>query len=153
MSSMIRQAHHTITTMLLLGTLDSSETFADSDAVTTVACSAVISIDDAWLEAVLDNLALAHLPRAELGQLLARLEALEQAHDARPSGPSDRRPQYKIIVGDHFDDVFNAHGMRAPDTMTPDNVLDAIETAGRHFSVEGHRAALQQLVFFISGNL
>ena len=140
--------------MLLLGTIDSAEGFADSDAITTVACSAVITIDDGWLEALLDNLALANLPRSQLVELLERLEALERnLEHSQAARASERTPQYKIVVGDHFDGAFNAHGMRAPDAMNPDNVLETIDAAARHFAAEGYCTALQQLVFFISGNL
>ena len=132
---------------------DTSEAFADSDAVTTVSAAAVIVIDDNWLEAVLDNLALANLSRREGIDLIARLEAfeLELARDTSSSRGVSQSLQ--IVVGDHFDASVNEHAMRAPDAMTADNVLETIDSAARHFVAEGHAAALKQLVFFISGNL
>ena len=124
------------------------EQLADSDAVTTVSFASIITIDDSWLEALLDNLALAKLSRLDGVALLRRLEELEHQ-----SAPAIGAYQLPIVVGDHFDAELNAHGMRAPDAMTADNALDTIERAARHFIAEGHAAALRQLVFFVSGNL
>lgn len=139
--------------MLLPRNDTAPDQLADSDAITTVSFVSVITIDDGWLEAVLDNLALAKLPRNEGILLLERLDAFERdlAAHARPVDAS--KPQYPIVVGDLFDDTFNAHEMRAPDAMDADNVLDSIERAARYFVAEGHGAALRQLVFFISGNI
>jgi hypothetical protein len=127
-----------------------SEGFADSTAVTTIAFAAVIVIDDSWLEAVLDNLALARVSREEGIGLLRRLEDLERS--LQPIG-STAKTQYPIVVGDHFDDSFNAYEMRAPDMMTPHNVLETIDRAARFFVADRHAVALRQLAFFISGNL
>lgn len=127
-----------------------SEQLADSDAVTTVSFASIITIDDNWLEAVLDNLALAKLSRLDGVALLRKLDELE--HQSVP-GARSAAPRLPIVVGDYFDAELNAHEMRAPDAMTADNVLDTIERAARHFVIEGHAAALRQLVFFISGNL
>lgn len=128
----------------------SLEQLADSDAVTTISFASIITIDDSWLEALLDNLALARLSRLDGVALLRRLEALE--HEFAPAA-NPGATCFPIVVGDHFDAELNAHGMRAPDAMTADNVLDTIERAARHFVAEGHAAALRQLAFFISGNL
>lgn len=126
------------------------EQLADSDAVTTVSFASIITIDDSWLEAVLDNLALAKLSRLDGVALLRQLEELE--HQSAPATATGVH-LLQIVVGDHFDAELNAHGMRAPNAMTADNALDTIERAARHFVAEGHAAALRQLVFFVSGNL
>lgn len=136
--------------MSLPRTDTSFEQLADSDAVTTVSFASVLTLDDSWLEAVLDNLALAKLERLDGVALLRTLEDLEHQSGQTSRTSVDRLP---IVVGDHFDAELNAHEMRAPDAMTADNVLDTIERAARHFVAEGHAAALRQLVFFISGNL
>ena len=136
--------------MLLPRTDACLEQLADSNAVTSVSFASVITIDDGWLEAVLDHLALARLSRLDGVSLLHRLEALE--HEVASVVPSTE-PRYPIVVGDHFEAELNAHEMRAPEAMTSDNVLDSIERAARHFVAEGHAAALRQLTFFISGNL
>lgn len=134
--------------------MDTSEAFADSEAVTTVSVAAVIVIDDNWLEAVLDHLALAKLSRHEGIQLIARLEALELGLERSSSYKSLGTPrQLQIVVGDHFDAELNEHQMRAPEAMTADNAVATIDAAAQHFADERHIAALKQLVFFISGNL
>jgi hypothetical protein len=130
-----------------------SEGAADSTAVTTLSFSAAIVIDDSWLEAVLDNLALARLSREEGVGLLRRLEDLERELLRAHALELPRQAQYPIVVGDHFADSFNAYEMRAPDSMTPHNVLGTIDRAARHFFAEKHAVALRQLAFFISGNL
>jgi hypothetical protein len=129
------------------------EGFAHSTAVTTISLIAVIVIDDSWLEAVLDNLALAKLSREEGIDLLRRLDDLERELQDTQSIVLTGKTQHPIVVGDHFADVFNAYAMRAPDTITPHNVLETIDLAARRFVADKHIVALRQLVFFISGNL
>jgi hypothetical protein len=139
--------------MALLRIDAGSEGFADSTAITTVSFTAVIVIDDSWLEAVLDNLALVRLSRAEGIGLLRRLDDLERGLQSRQSMAAPAKSQLSVVVGDHFADSFNAFDMRAPDAMTPHNVLETIDRAARHFVAEKHAVALRQLAFFISGNL
>lgn len=129
------------------------EQLADSDAVTTVSLAAILTIDDGWLEAVLDNLALAKLSRLEGVALLRTLDDLEHEMMSLVSPSNTGAVLYPIVVGDHFDAELNAQDMRAPDAMTADNVLDTIERAARYLVAEGHAAALRQLAFFISGNI
>jgi hypothetical protein len=130
-----------------------SESFADSTAVTTISFSASIVIDDSWLEAVLDNLALARLSREEGIGLLHRLDDLERELLRTQSIVTPAKALHPIVVGDHFADSFNAYEMRAPDAMTPHNILETVDRAARHFFAEKHPVALRQLAFFISGNL
>jgi len=130
-----------------------SEGFVDSTAVTTISFIAVIVIDDSWLEAVLDNLALAKLSREDGIGLLRRLDDIERELQQIQSSVPPGLAQHPIVVGDHFADAYNAYGMRAPETMTPHNVLETIDRAARHLLVDKHAVALRQLVFFISGNL
>ena len=134
------------------------EQFADSDAVTTVSLASVLTLDDSWLEAVLDHLALAKLSRPEGMAVLRTLDGLEQemttqVASKRASSRQAGAMLNQIVVGDQFDAELNAYDMRAPGAMTADNVLETIERAARHFVAEGHAAALRQLAFFISGNL
>jgi hypothetical protein len=140
------------TKMPLLRIDAASEGFADSTAVTTISFVAVIVIDDSWLEAVLDNLALAKLSREEGIGLLRRLDDLERQLQVQTPVPIGLA-QHSIVVGDHFADAYNAYGMRAPETMTPHNVLETIDRAARHLLAEKHAVALRQLAFFICGNL
>jgi hypothetical protein len=130
-----------------------SEGFADATAVTTISLIAVIVIDDSWLEAVLDNLALAKLSREEGIGLLRRLDDLERKLQDTQPVELNGKEQHPIVVGDHFADALNAYAMRAPDRMTPHNVLETIDLAARRFVADKHTVALRQLVFFISGNL
>lgn len=127
-----------------------SEGFADSSAATTISFAAAIVIDDSWLEAVLDNLALANISREEGIGLLRRLEDFERS--LQPIMPPGKA-QYSIVVGDHFDDSFNAYEMRAPESMTPLNIVETIDRAARYFVTDKHAVALRQLAFFVSGNL
>lgn len=127
------------------------EQLADSNAVTTVSFASILTIDDGWLEAVLDNLALAKLSRPEGVALLRTLDELE--HEMTWPTTNASAARHPIVVGDHFDAELNAYEMRAPEAMSADNVLDTIERAARRFVAEGHAAALRQLAFFISGNL
>jgi hypothetical protein len=136
--------------MSLLRIDAASESFADSTAVTAISFAAVIVIDDSWLEAVLDNLALANVSREAGMELLRRLENFERSAQ---SNELPVRSQYQIVIGDHFDESFNAYDMRAPHAMTPHNILETIDRAGRYFVAERHVVALRQLAFFISGNL
>jgi hypothetical protein len=144
------------------------EQFADSDAVTTVSLASVLTLDDGWLEAVLDHLALAKLSRPEGVALLRKLDDLDrelttqsssrqassrQASPRQASSGKVAAALNPIVVGDHFEAELNAQDMRAPSAMTADNVLETVERAARHFVAEGHAAALRQLAFFISGNL
>lgn len=132
--------------------IDAAETFVDSDAVTVIACSALIVIDDNWLEAVRVNLVSANLSRHQRVALLDRLEGLER-ESAAPLDTAAHVPAHRIVIGDHFDDIFNAFEMRAPDAITAQNVVETIDVAARHLAAEGYAAALRQLVFFVSGNL
>jgi hypothetical protein len=142
-----------IQTMSLPRTDTPLEQFADSDAVTTVSLASVLTLDDSWLEAVLDHLALAKLSRREGVALLRKLDDLEQEMTTQALSRKAGAVLIPIVVGDHFDAELNAHDMRAPGAMTADNVLETIDRAARHFVAEGHAAALRQLAFFISGNL
>jgi hypothetical protein len=135
---------------------DTSAFSARSEGIDSNSSAAIIVIDDSWLEGLLDNLALANLSRPECIDLIVRLEAFERTLancDPELSHSSMNHSQPKhTLVGDHFDGAFNEHAMRAPDLMTPDNVLETISSAAGHFASHGHATALRQLVFFIAAN-
>jgi hypothetical protein len=130
---------------------------AGTDAVDSSSSTVTIVIDDSWLEGLLDNLALARLSRSECIDLVCLLEEFEHASaNSNPELPSSsitRAQPKQILVGDHFNAAFNEYGMRAPDSMTSENVLETISSAARHFALHGHGTALRQLVFFIAANL
>ncbi len=128
--------------------------------------AAEVYIDDEWLEALLDNLALVNLSRAQCVALIEQIEAIERSEPAASIGEpafssvfgrsliaSYRSATPKIVVGGQFTAEFNDYEMRAPSAMTPENVCDTIERAARRLRSRGHIAAVRQIVFFISTNM
>jgi hypothetical protein len=125
-----------------------------------------IYIDDEWLEALLENLALVNLSRTQCAALIGDLEQVEgfQPRAARhtpevfpsvaaaPTG-AHRPLTHKVVVGARFDSEFNDYQMRAPVAMSGDNVRDTIERAIRQLQSGGHVAAVRQIVFFLATNM
>jgi len=114
-------------------------------------------IDNEWLEAILENLALASLSRTDCISLIEKLESLERAAGSSRQNATlssaDLLGSTKIIVGARFDAEFNEFEMRAPDAMTNANVGDTLERAVRRLGLLGHSSAARQIVFFVVSNL
>ena len=133
---------------------------------TTDLPAAEIYIDDEWLEALLENLALVSPSRAECVALIEQIEAIERNESAESVGPpalssefgrtllaSYRSAAPTIVVGGRFTAEFNDYEMRAPAAMTREKVHDTIERAMRYLHSRGHAAAVRQIVFFIATNI
>jgi hypothetical protein len=113
-----------------------------------------LHVDDDWLEAVLENLALARLSRADCISMIEHLEELERSELRRP--PRRQAPDRagsQAVGGEHLESEFNAYDMRMPDAMNRENVHDTLTRAIRCLGSQGHAAAVRQIVFFISSNL
>lgn len=129
------------------------------------ALAAEIYVDDEWLEAVLENLALAQLSKAQCIALVDQLEALERSKPdaSAPPYPSCefgrtllsayRSVAPRMVVGGEFSTEFNEYGMRSPASLSGANVCDSIEHAVRQLQSLGQLAAVRQIVFFLSSNL
>lgn len=124
--------------------------FSSSPAAVTLR---EIYVDDDWLEALLENLALANLSKLDCMALIDRLEDLERAERDDSWSEHAHCGSAPLVVGGQFNAEFNEYGMRSPDAMTGDNVHDTIERAVQSLASRGHGAAARQIVFFISANL
>jgi hypothetical protein len=111
-----------------------------------------VHVDDDWLEAILDNLALANLSRSDCVELIEHLENWESADVAAPLTDIGTVTESQV-VGDRFESEFNDFDMRSPDAMTGENVIETLERAIRGLGMRGHVSAIHQIVFFVSSNL